>query len=233
MLFTGDAGLQYGYQDGWTADGLFFYTGEGQRGDMTFRRGNLAIRDHAENGKDIHLFRQAGKRYVQYIGQMVCSGFHERQGPDMDGRDRRVIVFELVPIDAFTREPLSGDEDSADSTWRAPVDGLRERAVASYQVGRSPSERKILTQYRSNSVREYVLRRANGYCEACKKPAPFRTDSGRPYLEPHHIRRLSDGGPDHPRWVIALCPNCHRRVHYGEDRDEFNQSLSDIIKEVE
>src|ERR1700746_1774493 len=24
-------------------------------------------------------------------------------------------------------------------------------------------------------------------------------------------RRLSDGGPDHPRWVVAVCPNCHRR----------------------
>jgi hypothetical protein len=38
-----------------------------------------------------------------------------------------------------------------------------------------------------------------------------------PNLEPHHIRRLADGGPDHPRWVAALCPTCHRRVHHGVD----------------
>jgi HNH endonuclease len=37
------------------------------------------------------------------------------------------------------------------------------------------------------------------------------------YLEPHHLRRVSNGGPDHPAHVISLCPNCHRRVHAGAD----------------
>ncbi len=36
MLFTGEQGQQYGYRDGWSEDGLFPYTGEGQRGDMPF-----------------------------------------------------------------------------------------------------------------------------------------------------------------------------------------------------
>jgi 5-methylcytosine-specific restriction protein A len=36
LLFTGDSGARYGYHDGWQADGLFLYTGEGQRGDMHF-----------------------------------------------------------------------------------------------------------------------------------------------------------------------------------------------------
>jgi 5-methylcytosine-specific restriction protein A len=46
-----------------------------------------------------------------------------------------------------------------------------------------------------------------------------------PFLEAHHVRRLSDGGLDDPRWVIAVCPNCHRRAHYGADANEFNDSL--------
>lgn len=37
------------------------------------------------------------------------------------------------------------------------------------------------------------------------------------YVEPHHTRRLTDGGPDDFHHVIALCPTCHRRVHYGTD----------------
>lgn len=32
LLFTGDSGEQYGYSDGWSAEGIFLYTGEGQRG---------------------------------------------------------------------------------------------------------------------------------------------------------------------------------------------------------
>src|SRR5262249_22878711 len=45
------------------------------------------------------------------------------------------------------------------------------------------------------------------------------------YLEPHYLRRLSDGGPDHLAHVIALCPNCHRRVHAGADVATYNATL--------
>jgi 5-methylcytosine-specific restriction protein A len=74
-------------------------------------------------------------------------------------------------------------------------------------------------------VREYVLRRSEGTCEACGGKAPFRRIDGTPYLEPHHSRRLSDGGPDHPRWVGAVCPNCHREIHYGVHGEEKNRRL--------
>jgi 5-methylcytosine-specific restriction protein A len=47
------------------------------------------------------------------------------------------------------------------------------------------------------------------------------------------IRSLSDAGPDDPRWVIALCPNCHRRAHYGEDKDSFNKHLTYIVSDKE
>ncbi len=62
-----------------------------------------------------------------------------------------------------------------------------------------------------------VLERANGYCEMCKNKAPFlRDNDGTPYLEVHHIVSLSNDGDDTVENTIALCPNCHRRVHYGK-----------------
>ena len=44
FLFTGESGEQFGfgYRDRWRDDGSFGYTGEGQRGDMEFVRGNRA-----------------------------------------------------------------------------------------------------------------------------------------------------------------------------------------------
>lgn len=45
------------------------------------------------------------------------------------------------------------------------------------------------------------------------KAAPFQRKDGTPYLEPHHIQRLADEGPDHPKWVGAVCPSCHREIH--------------------
>jgi 5-methylcytosine-specific restriction protein A len=78
---------------------------------------------------------------------------------------------------------------------------------------------------RSQDVRNYVLARSAGKCEGCKAPAPFIRKDGTAYLEPHHIRRLSDGGPDDPAFVVALCPNCHRRVHAGADGERYNSKL--------
>jgi 5-methylcytosine-specific restriction protein A len=78
---------------------------------------------------------------------------------------------------------------------------------------------------RSAAVRMYVLARADGTCESCNSPAPFCREDGTAYLEPHHTRRLSDGGPDHPRWVGAVCPNCHREIHHGAEGKEKNTRL--------
>ncbi len=98
FLFTGESGKDHGYSDGWQNAEKFFYTGEGQIGDMTFIRGNRAIRDHLADGKDIHVFEQTSKGHVMYIGQMICTAFHHQQAPDTLGNMRQAIVFEFEPI---------------------------------------------------------------------------------------------------------------------------------------
>lgn len=69
---------------------------------------------------------------------------------------------------------------------------------------------------RNPDVIAEVLIKANGICERCQNPAPFkRASNGTPYLEVHHKRRLADGGEDTIDNAIALCPNCHRELHLG------------------
>ena len=219
VLFTGESGQPYGYKDGWDENGVFLYTGEGQVGDMTFVRGNRAIRDHAQDGKDLLLFEALGKRKpVRYIGAFACAGWDERRGPDKDGHPRKVIVFQLV----------KAGEEPAPETVTEPVreslEALRERAYKAAQPTASTSDKESRRKYykRAEDVRAYVLARAKGVCEACGKAAPFVRSNGSPYLEPHHIRRVSDGGPDDPRWVAAVCPNCHREAHFGIQQAALN-----------
>jgi 5-methylcytosine-specific restriction enzyme A len=230
MLFTGESGTAYGYHDGWTPEGVFQYTGEGQRGDMSFVRGNRAIRDHEKDGKDLYLFEQAGRGRVRYIGQMFCAGYHERPGPDVAGSQRKIIVFELVPTEflAETAEPPEQDPKrfAEDRLWSMAFAELRRLAVG---VGTRPvtiRERTAVARIRSQAVRVYVLRRANDTCEGCGNPAPFVTPTGHAYLEPHHIRRLTDGGADDPISVAAVCPNCHRRAHHANDASTFNPAYT-------
>ncbi|MEO1852809.1 HNH endonuclease signature motif containing protein [Chromohalobacter sp.] len=72
----------------------------------------------------------------------------------------------------------------------------------------------ITAQYgRSPYVAAYAKRRAAGICELCEKPAPFITKDGEPYLECHHIEWLARGGEDTIENTVALCPNCHRKMH--------------------
>jgi 5-methylcytosine-specific restriction enzyme A len=84
-----------------------------------------------------------------------------------------------------------------------------------------PTPKKIFTYQitfqRNPDVVAEVLRRAGGHCEDCGSPAPFiRTSDGTPYLEVHHIIFLADGGEDTVPNAQALCPNCHRRKHFGQ-----------------
>ncbi|MFN4056404.1 MAG: HNH endonuclease [Alishewanella aestuarii] len=70
-----------------------------------------------------------------------------------------------------------------------------------------------------------VLARANGVCERCKADAPFRRKKdGSPYLEVHHNTRLADGGEDTIANAVALCPNCHRDLHFGEQNKALHRT---------
>ncbi len=94
-----------------------------------------------------------------------------------------------------------------------------------------PNKIKTLTtQYERDAlVREWVLNNASGICECCKQKAPFISDTGLPFLEVHHLRQLSEAGSDKISNAVALCPNCHRELHYGILRTELVQNLYRLI----
>ena len=227
IIITGEEGGAHGYADEMRPDGAFWYFGEGQRGDMEMRAGNRAIRDHSENGKDLLLFRKM-RAGLRFEGTFVCEGHHATPAPDTDGAMREAIVFELRPLSALVEHVER--EDASDRVEDVALSTLRDRALAAARA--TPRSGTISTTVfeRAAAVRAYVLARSNGRCEDCGEPAPFITASGRPFLEAHHVRRLTDGGPDDPRFVIAVCPNCHRRAHHGADREEVWTRMLAFLK---
>jgi 5-methylcytosine-specific restriction protein A len=219
IIITGEEGLQHGYADRYRSDGVFEYFGEGQVGDMQLQRGNRAIAEHSVSGKSLLLFHKTDDG-LRFEGEMVYEAHHIERAPDRTGADRDAIVFELRPLEAV-EEVVEAQGPPAGAT----LEELRQLALTA-AAGPSQSTQGVRNVYqRSRDVRNYVLARANGNCEGCALPAPFLRSDGNPYLEPHHLRRLSDGGPDHPAHVIALCPNCHRRVHFGADGHSYNVTL--------
>lgn len=229
MLFTGESGLSHGYEDGWTESGIFLYSGEGQLGDMSFVRGNRALRDHLQEGRDVYLFEYVGPGHVRCVGQMMVTGYQERTGLDSAGRQRHTIVFELIPAEEASRDigDAASDEDSSlDDLSDSDLRLITERTATGEMT---PAERRETSHKRSQALRSYVLRRASGTCEGCGNKAPFVTRKGAPYLELHYLRRPSDVGPEDPSWVAALCPNCHKRAHQGSDAAQHNQRIINNI----
>ncbi len=139
-------------------------------GDMQFVRGNAAIRDSIIQGKDLHLFKYVARGIVEYLGQMVYHGYQIKDGIDINRHARKVILFELFPLDKLS---LSPDSPLSSADLNLPLSELRKKALEEASEVVDTATRQVVIRDRSGAIRAYVIRRANGICEGCSTPAPF------------------------------------------------------------
>jgi len=157
---------------------------------------------------------------------------------DSDGAGQTPIdAADLIERDEETRGSTVPDIESNRSTMvpatTSQLRSLRDKAEAASSDDpiRDSSSASSGSRYqRSPAIKRYVTARADGVCEACGEPAPFETPDGRPYLETHHVDELGQGGKDHPDKVAAVCPTCHKRIHYGADGDALNEALRERLE---
>lgn len=150
LIFSSARGENFGYQDGWTEDSTFLYTGEGQVGDMEFIKGNSAIRDHEENGKKILLFIEARRSHFTFESEVRCVDYNYFRTPDRDNVLRRGIKFTLERI------PIGGQQ--TESTERP----------ARRQTKPNKTERKGLVTSRVGQgyYRQSLVDKFDGKCAA-------------------------------------------------------------------
>jgi 5-methylcytosine-specific restriction protein A len=98
FIFSGKQGKEHGYNDGWDNANVYFYSGEGQDGNMEFIRGNLALRDHKRNGKRIFFFEYVQKGFVQFISELEVFDVDFIDTIDSSGNLRKGIKFFLNRI---------------------------------------------------------------------------------------------------------------------------------------
>jgi 5-methylcytosine-specific restriction endonuclease McrA len=83
--------------------------------------------------------------------------------------------------------------------------------------------REVKQVERDRDIREVCLMRAGYQCEINSEHTSFTTVNGRQYVESHHIIPLKyqdqfNFNLDTVDNLIALCPNCHKAIHYGSRR---------------
>jgi 5-methylcytosine-specific restriction protein A len=207
------------YDDRWI-DNVLHYTGMGQRGPQSLEfHQNKTLNESPSNGVSVHLFEVFTKRVYTYIGEVVLAAApYQEQQPDSDGQERSVWVFPL--------RLKSGNSPAIPEATLIALDQVKEKqahCLTDAEVGALAKKQgqaivgkrnaSVTVYQRSPWVAENAKRRAKGKCELCQEPAPFNRKNGSPYLETHHIEWLANGGTDTVGNTVALCPNCHKKMH--------------------
>lgn len=160
----------------------------------------------------------------------------DTNSPEDNDRDSAIssqsdVAESTDEIGSEKTEELVTDRDIPQTTGRLRKLRREAEASASANPVRDTSSAGGGSRYqRAAAIKEYVKTRAGGICEACGEAAPFRTPDGEPYLETHHVDELGKGGEDHPDKVVAVCPTCHKQIHYGENGEELNEAIRERLK---
>lgn len=207
------------YHDRWEGN-ILHYTGMGPVEDqsLTYAQ-NKTLADAPNTGISLHLLESLEPLRYTYAGQVVLAGApYQESQPDGAGAPRKVWMFPLRLADGV-QPPLITDSQArqienvqAQLARRLSLEDLKARAQSA--KGRAPRRTIEASVYvRDAAVAELAKRLANGVCDLCESPAPFQNKQQQAYLECHHVLWLAKGGPDSIENTVALCPNCHRKMH--------------------
>ncbi|HHY76039.1 MAG TPA: HNH endonuclease [Firmicutes bacterium] len=215
------------YVNEWKGN-ILHYTGMGLNGDQSLEHSqNRTLALSKTNGVEVHLAERYKTNQYIYLGRVVLDAEpYQSQQEGKDGRLRRVWVFPLK----VTGEALAA-RFRVHELHALELDTFDLFLEAKQRGNESPRLRAV--EYNTYDRNPYVSaaakRRANGKCQLCGKSAPFLDPHGQPYLETHHIIWLSRGGPDTLDNTVALCPNCHRKMHILDlesDREKLRKAAT-------
>ncbi|PIC65354.1 HNH endonuclease [Sporosarcina sp. P13] len=218
------------YTNRWDGNTLH-YTGMGAIGDQTLGTQNKTLAESHTNGVRVYLFEVFKEREYTFRGEvtLVDKPYKGRQN-DNDGNEREVWIFpikvidhEWSPSEDLIKNSMKKKEEKARSFSEAELLGLAGQAHS------NPSKRAVMDKnvyVRDPYVKELSFKLAAGICQLCDSNAPFHDGKGKPFLESHHIDWLSLGGADVIENVIALCPNCHRKMHIVDNEKDVHKLKS-------
>jgi len=225
------------YKDRWEDDRLF-YAGMGRYGDqsLSFMQ-NKTLNESGKKGVSVFLFEVFKKNNYTYRGRVkLFKNPSEEKQYDKNKKLRKVWIFPLRFEKEFAKEIYLSEEDKIriqneeyKSAKKLSLKDLKKRiSIRRKEI----SKRKSSTIYfdRDPYLAEYVKRLANGNCDLCENPAPFVNKKRIPYLESHHLIWLSKDGKDELDNTVALCPNCHRKMHILNIKSDINKLRLRVTK---
>lgn len=179
------------------------YKGQGLRGDHSTGGANGYLIDSLHREADVDVFRFVGKNRYRYEGTARVLEVNWSVEPDLDGRERRVLVFHLLG-------PVGSD-------WSGVLlepGGVEPIGVLERRWG----VRRVSLRTGADSKRVYA---AWGYaCAVC----------GRAAVEAAHLIPWRDRPDPRVCAQIALCPNHHQL--YDMDIIRFRPTFEVVVNDI-
>lgn len=225
------------YEDTWKEE-ILLYTGMGKKGDQKLVGQNKNLAESNSNGIDIHLFEVIKPKIYTYLGKVnLFETPYIDEQKDEDQIMRKVWIFPLKILcgnGSIELEKLNYIEKQKENqTKKLTIYSLEQRAIDNFGRELSVRETKNRTFIRNQYVAELARRYADGKCDLCGEEAPFKDKKNFPYLEAHHIEWLAKDGDDNITNVVALCPNCHKKMHILDLLEDVNKLKIIIINRKE
>lgn len=152
--------------------------------------------------------------------------------------DYRVYLEEVIDEE----EIISKYTEEAASDLMIKIKNMSQQADVTKSVSRKRNS-TLIGVLKAYYMKLY-MKDGSLECESCGNQS-FVTQKGEPYVEFHHLIPFKEAyGPDHYLNLYALCPLCHRKIHYmntGQKKhiytglDEYNylnKSLVERLKEL-
>lgn len=150
FIFTNPHKGQDVYVDKWKGDS-FYYSGEGRVGDMTFTGGNLSIKNHVANGKEIHLFEAdkntKNRGYWRYVDQVRLVDVNYYRNLDDNGDERQ--AFQFVLVSALNEKIDHSLDDIASDEASTPIkpNETERKGLVTSRVGQGFYRNQILSRW--------------------------------------------------------------------------------------
>ena len=196
---------------------LFYYSGEGTKGDMKMTEGNKSVWEHIDNNKEIHLFEKLETTKYEYVCQLELQDLHYFERKDKEGKPRQCFQFIFEEI---TRENKRIHKKSkVRKNLLKNIEDFENKITTKegkiqFRLHKSRERKGIYPKLKKEQhLKEYGFLS----CEVCNfNFSEMYGERGDGFIECHHnipLSELKDEKPTKLSDLTLLCSNCHRMIH--------------------
>lgn len=144
--------------------------------------------------------------------------------------NENIFIYNLSKLDDLN---INKDEIEENIFSQIDINTLKEK-VENINTDPIKVQRQINTYTRNNALRALVKVKSNYSCQipSCNYIG-FKKSNGEKYIEIHHLAPLSQEGKDSIENTVALCPTCHRKLHYAHNKEELKENLKQYLKKLD